>query len=94
MREDEEGFAVLRIGGDIEDGELALADFEVMGYVFNGVFIREFADAQERAAAVGVADIAAAFGVHGGSRETWTIVRGSVRTPANFSDRQAWHHSG
>ena len=53
-----------RIGWDVQDGEFALADFEVMRHVFDRIFVGEFAEAQKGAAAVVVADGIAALSIH------------------------------
>jgi len=49
--------------GNIEDGKLPFAHFQMMRHVLYGVFIGEFADPQKRAAAVFVAGGIAAFGI-------------------------------
>jgi len=53
-----------RIGWNIQDSELALAYFEMMRNIFNRVFVGEFAQTQEGAATVVVADSVTAFGIH------------------------------
>ena len=53
----------LRIGRDVQDRELALADFEMMRDIFNRIFVGKLTEAQEGAATVVVADAVTALGI-------------------------------